>query len=167
MAYDLNEMVIPTLERSFPFVRQELAGLDLTRDFYAWPEREGYTGTWSVFGLFFNAEVYIPIDLPANQRRCPRTVAMLRTLPRLVDAGFSLVGPKSRILPHSDNYGPRLQRLHLGVQVPRGSEMVVAGVKVDWEEGRVVMFDRSQIHEVTNHSDEARVVLLCDFDICD
>ncbi|HEX6810106.1 MAG TPA: aspartyl/asparaginyl beta-hydroxylase domain-containing protein [Planctomycetota bacterium] len=167
MVYDLQATVIPTLERSFAFVRRELAGLDLDRDFFKWPQTEGYTGTWSVFGLFFRGEPYLPIDLAANQRRCPETTAMLRSLPRLDSAGFSLVGADSRILPHSDNYGPKLQRLHLGVQVPPGSEMIVAGKKVEWEEGRVVMFDRSQIHEVTNRSTQARVVLLCDFEVLD
>jgi aspartyl/asparaginyl beta-hydroxylase (cupin superfamily) len=34
-------------------------------------------------------------------------------------------------------------------------------------EGRVVCFDRSQMHEVTNSSDQPRVVLLCDFQIHD
>lgn len=167
MVYDLRDVVIPTLERSFPFVREELAGLDLDRDFHPWPETGGYTGTWSVFGLYFDSAPYLPIDLPANQARCPRTVAMLRTLPRLAAGGFSLVGPKSRILPHTDNYAPQLQRLHLGVQVPKGSEMIVAGKRIEWEEGRVVMFDRSQIHEVTNTSDASRVVLLCDFVVQD
>ena len=45
--------------------------------------------------------------------------------------------------------------------------MVVADKKVEWEEGRVVMFDRSQVHSVRNESDQARVVLLCDFQIHD
>ena len=110
---------------------------------------------------------YLPIDLAANQRRCPRTTALLQSLPRLDSAGFSLVGPKSHIKPHTDNYGPKLQRLHLGVFVPPGSEMAVAGRKVEWEQGRVVMFDRSQMHEVTNHSEQPRVVLLCDFEVLD
>jgi hypothetical protein len=167
MAYDLTQVVIPTIERAFPDVKRELQGLDLVRDFYPWPQSDGYTGMWSVFGLFFNCDPYLPIDLPKNQSRCPRTVAMLKSLPRLVDAGFSLVGAKSRILPHSDNYGPKLQRLHMGVQVPSGSEMIVAGKRLEWEEGHVVMFDRSQIHEVTNSSDSPRVVLLCDFEIED
>lgn len=167
MAYDLHQLVIPTIERAFPVVRRELQGLDLQKDFHPWPQSEGYTGVWSVFGLYFNCEPYLPIDLPKNQSRCPETVKMLKSLPRLVDAGFSLVGAHSRILPHTDNYGPKLQRLHLGVQVPKGSEMVVAGQKVEWEEGRVVMFDRSQLHEVTNSSDQPRVVLLCDFEIAD
>lgn len=167
MAYDLRATVIPTLERSFPFVQEELSGLDLQRDFLPWPQTEGYTGMWSVFGLFFNGEPYLEVDLPANQRRCPQTVAMLQSLPRLDTAGFSLVGPHSRILPHTDNYGPKLQRMHLGVQVPEGTEMIVGGKRVDWEQGRVVMFDRSQVHEVTNNSDVARVVLLCDFVVAD
>jgi hypothetical protein len=167
MAFDLNEVVIPTIERAFPLVRAELDRLDLQRDFIPWPQEGGYSGTWSVYPLFFDAEPYLPVDLPANQRRCPATYAMLRSLPRLIDAGFSLVGPRSRIFPHTDNYGPLLQRLHLGVKVPPGSEMVVNGKKVEWEEGRVVCFDRSQMHEVTNTSDLARVVLLCDFQIRD
>jgi Aspartyl/Asparaginyl beta-hydroxylase len=163
MRFDLNETVIPTIERAFPAVRRELERLDLEQEFIRWPESGGYTGIWSVYPLFFEGEPYLPVDLPANQRRCPETYAMVRSLPRLVDAGFSLVGPHSRILPHSDNYGPDLQRLHLGVLVPSGSEMIVAGQKVQWEEGRVVMFDRSQIHEVNNTSDLPRVVLLFDF----
>jgi len=167
MALDLHQHVIPTLERSYPFVREELDRLDLDRDFHLWPQSEGFTGTWSVYGLFFRATPYLPIDLAKNQSRCPRTVAMLRTLPMLDTAGFSLVGPNSRILPHSDNYGPKLQRLHLGVSVPEGSEMIVAGQRVTWEQGRVVMFDRSQIHEVTNRSPKPRVVLLCDFEAFD
>ena len=148
-------------------MQSELQGLDLDQDFYPWPESDGYRGTWSVFALFFNAEPYLPIDIDANMKRCPQTAAMLQGLPRLVDAGFSLVGPDSAILPHADNYGPKLQRLHLGVQCPPGSEMIVGGNKVEWEEGRVVMFDRSQIHSVTNTSEQARVVLLCDFQMED
>ena len=165
MVFDLQAEVIPTLERSFSFIRRELDGLDLVQDFYLWPQSDGFKGVWSVFGLFFDAEPYLPIDIEANKRRCPETAAMLETLPKLVDAGFSLVGPQSAIFPHSDNYGPDLQRLHLGVSVPAGSEMIVGGKKVEWEEGRVVMFDRSQIHSVTNDSDRARVVLLCDFQV--
>ena len=167
MSFDLQTEVIPKLEQAFPTIRRELQGLDLEKDFYPWPESDGYRGTWSVFALFFDAEPYLPVDIDENRRRCPETAALLDTLPRLVDAGFSLVGPDSVILPHSDNYGPKLQRLHLGVQVPPGSEMVVADKKVEWEEGRVVMFDRSQIHSVTNESDQSRVVLLCDFQIHD
>ncbi len=163
MRFDLTQDVIPAIERAFPEVRAELDQLDLERDFMPWPETGGYTGMWSVFPLFFEGEPYLPVDLPGNQRRCPKTMAMIRSLPRLVDAGFSLVGPKSRILPHSDNYGPDLQRLHLGVLVPPGSEMIVADQKMEWEEGRVVMFDRSQIHEVNNTSERPRVVLLFDF----
>lgn len=165
MLFDLQVGLVETLEKSFPFVRRELESLDFERDFYPWPETEGFRGVWSVFGLFFNSEPYLPIDLEANQQRCPETSAMLKKLPGLVDAGFSLVGPKSAIFPHSDNYGPDLQRVHLGVSVPQGSEMVVEGQRVAWEEGRVVMFDRSQIHSVTNKSDESRVVLLCDFQV--
>lgn len=163
MRYDLTESVIPAIERAFPAVRRELERLDLEREFILWPESGGYTGVWSVYPIYFEHEPYLPVDMAHNQRRCPETYAMARSLPRLVDAGFSLVGPRSRILPHSDNYGADLQRLHLGVLVPPGSEMIVAGQKVQWEEGRVVMFDRSQIHEVNNTSDRPRVVLLFDF----
>ncbi len=163
MAFDLYADVVPTLERSFPFVREELEGLDLEKDFLRWPQSEGYKGIWSVFALFFEAEPYLPVDIDANRRRCPRTAAMLDGLPRLVDAGFSLVGPQSAIFPHSDNYGPDLQRLHLGVLCPDGSEMIVDGQTVEWEEVRVVLFDHSLVHSVTNESDRSRVVLLCDF----
>ncbi|HLQ39095.1 MAG TPA: aspartyl/asparaginyl beta-hydroxylase domain-containing protein [Planctomycetota bacterium] len=167
MSYDLAEVVIPAFEQHFPTIRAELDGLDLAKDFYPWPQTDGYSGVWSVYGLFFPDKPYLPVDVEGNRRRCPRTSKLLDSMPRLVAAGFSQVGPKSHIFKHTDNYAPNLLRLHLGVRVPKGCTMWVKGAPVVWFEGRCVQFSGQDEHEVINSSDEARVVLLADFRVHD
>lgn len=165
MAYDLAQIVIPTLERAFPVIRRELDQLDLERDFFPWPQRDGYSGIWSVFPLFFPEQPYLPVDVEAHRARCPETSKVLDSLPRLVAGGFSLVGPRSHIFKHTDMYAPHLLRLHLGVRIPPGIEFLVKGKPLPWTEGKCIVFSGQDEHEVINHGDDWRVVLLADFDV--
>ncbi|MEY3162108.1 MAG: hypothetical protein RIT25_2099 [Planctomycetota bacterium] len=168
MAYDLSHVVLPAFEREWPVIRAELDALDLDKDFVPWPQKDGYSGTWSVFPLFFPGESYIPgVDVAVHRAKCPRTAAFLDGLPRLVAAGFSLVGPGAHIFKHTDMYAPHLMRCHLGVRVPKGVTMWVKGEPVVWQEGKCVVFSGSDEHEVVNRSTEPRVVLLADFQISD
>jgi Aspartyl/Asparaginyl beta-hydroxylase len=167
MAYDLADVVIPALEHHFPVIRAELDRLDLDRDFHPWPQRDGYSGIWSVFPLFFPGEPYLPVDVEAHRSKCPQTSKLLDSIPRLVAAGFSLVGPGAHIFKHTDNYAPQLMRCHLGVRVPAGVTMWVKGEPVVWQEGRCVLFSGQDEHEVINASAEPRVVLLADFRVQD
>ena len=168
MSYDLAQVVLPTLEREWPVIRAELDALDLDADFVPWPQRDGYAGNWSVFPLYFPGESYIPgVDVARHRAKCPRSAALLDGLPRLVAAGFSLVGPQSHIFKHTDMYAPNLLRCHLGVRVPPGVTMWVKGEPVVWQEGRCVVFSGSDEHEVINSGTQPRVVLLADFSVDD
>jgi len=103
-------------------------------------------------------------EIPENTRRCPGTTALLRRVPEVTTAMFSVLEPGSRVPPH---HGPfkGVLRHHLGLRVPQGAR---SGIRVDgelreWVEGSSLVFDDTFEHEVWNESDEPRVVLFVDF----
>jgi hypothetical protein len=71
---------------------------------------------------------------------------------------LSALNPHSHIPPH---VGPLngILRCHLPVLVPEGCGLRVGGEDVEWQEGRILVFDDSFVHEVWNNSKELRVVL--------
>lgn len=97
-----------------------------------------------------------------NCRRCPRTAALLDSVPGLLSAFFSVLEPGAHIPRHT---GPTKAILtaHLGLRVPRdraACHMQVGRHDLAWQEGRAIVFDDMYPHEVWNDTDEARVVLL-------
>ena len=105
---------------------------------------------------------YGPVD-PLARALCPRTCALVESLPEVHLAMFSILGPRSRIKPHS---GPTRMclRYHLGVQTPNNDACFinVGGKQYSWRDGQDVMFDDTATHWVENNTDQARVVLFMD-----
>jgi ornithine lipid ester-linked acyl 2-hydroxylase len=100
----------------------------------------------------------------SNCRRCPETAALLRRIPGMKTAFFSIFAPGKRLPPHRGPYKGVL-RLHLALLVPEPREH--CGLRVDgevrhWEEGRLMIFDDTFEHEAWNESDGMRVVLFVD-----
>lgn len=120
------------------------------------------TGTdWKVFILF-------GFGVPSlrNCARCPRTAELLRAVPGLQSAWFSILGPRYHI-PRHRGITKTVLRSHLGLVVPRQREqctMQVADETVNWEQGKCLVFDDFYPHEVWNDTDEERIVLIFDFD---
>jgi len=154
---------ITVLEANYTTIRRELEQLDFERDFIDWPQRDAYAGRWSVFPLFFPAEPYLPVDVELNRRRCPESTRILRGIPTLVGAGFSLLGPSTRVHAHRDHYAEGVVRCHLALIAPFGARLCIGTRDLVWEEGRCLVFDGQEEHEALNASDRARVVLLADF----
>ncbi|MDX1483680.1 MAG: aspartyl/asparaginyl beta-hydroxylase domain-containing protein [Alphaproteobacteria bacterium] len=106
-------------------------------------------------------------DHAANQALCPKTARLIRALPEVVNAGFSILDPKKHVLAHRGPYGGLL-RYHLGLIVPlddRGQGLGVLRVgdtdnRV--KEGQGLLFDDLCEHEAWNHGDTPRVVLIVD-----
>lgn len=99
-------------------------------------------------------------------RLCPQTWRILQTIPGMKTAMFSIFEPGKYLKPHRGPYNGVL-RLHLGLLVPDTPPRTVA-IQVDnrvchWQEGKVLIFDDSYVHEAWNHSDQTRVVLFVDF----
>lgn len=116
---------------------------------------------WQAFVLTWYGK-----DYEENLRRCPVTAALVKNIPDVRCAMFSIVGPRSRIVAHQGPFRGAL-RFHLGLTVPRdwrNCYILVDGQKVHWREGKGVLFDDTYVHEVRNDTDEPRIVLFCDVD---
>lgn len=95
----------------------------------------------------------------------PKTCALLRTRPELTQcsmggsgSGFLRMRPGGRLKPHFGN-APRLSA-HLGLIIPDGEMTLNVGWDVTrWEEGKVMVFDDTFIHQVTANVHEPRYVL--------
>lgn len=99
------------------------------------------------------------------QQECPQTARLLREIPGIKTAFFSILEPGKHIPPHRGPYNGVL-RLHLGLIIPEPREKCWIRVHdqvLHWEEGKVMIFDDSFDHEVKNETSGHRVVLFVDF----
>jgi aspartate beta-hydroxylase len=105
---------------------------------------------------------YQPV--PDIRARCPKTVALLDRLTAGAcrDSMVSVVGPGGRIALHQDPDNLFLT-CHLGIIIPDGCGMHLAGETRGWQEGRCIVFNAAFEHHVWNDSRSARIVLLADF----
>ncbi|MBA1147152.1 aspartyl/asparaginyl beta-hydroxylase domain-containing protein [Ectothiorhodospiraceae bacterium WFHF3C12] len=115
---------------------------------------------WKTFFLYA-----FGIPSKRNCEMCPETARILRRIPGLKTAFFSILAPGKRIPVHRGPYNGVL-RYHLGLKVPAAGEQcwIRIGDRVcKWAEGEGLIFDDSYNHEVHNDTDEYRVVLFVDF----
>lgn len=103
-------------------------------------------------------------QFPRNMARCPETTRLIRGIPGLTTAMFSILAPGKRIPPHRGPYAGVL-RYHLALHVPQPADR--CGIRVGtevrhWEEGRSLVFDDTYEHEVWNETSGTRVVLFVD-----
>ena len=123
--------------------------------------RISHSQKWRIFFLWGLGE-----EVTGNTARCPKTAALLRKVPRLRSAWFSIIGPRYRIKPHR-GITKGVLRAHLGLITPKRWQqcrMIVDEQPVQWRKGRCFVFDDSRTHRVANDTDEERVILLFDFD---
>ena len=115
---------------------------------------------WKVFIL-----VAYGVKSEPNIRICPETWRLVKKIPGLKTAMFSILEPGKHLPPHRGPYNGVL-RLHLGLIVPEAKQnlgMRVGAQVCHWQEGRVLIFDDAYEHEVWNDTGYVRVVLFVDF----
>jgi aspartyl/asparaginyl beta-hydroxylase (cupin superfamily) len=117
-----------------------------------------------------------------NCALAPRTADVLRSLPGVHNAFFSIIEPGQYITPHWGYY-KGFVRYHLGVIIPddnahnrcwlrvnadpsdnarRDKTLIERGQKYYWKNGRGLLFDDTCLHDAANESDQTRVVLWLD-----
>ncbi len=116
---------------------------------------------WKTFAFYVYGQ-----RVDDNCALCPKTAAILDTLPGMQTAMFSILAPRYHIKPHK---GPTkaVVRAHLGLKVPKDWENIwirVDNELLNWKEGEVIVFDDTYEHEVQNNTDEYRAVLFMDID---
>jgi aspartyl/asparaginyl beta-hydroxylase (cupin superfamily) len=158
------------LTRHFATIKQEFdavfdQGLDLPAYHDVDPgeaqisaNTDGSQKKWGVFLL------YLLGHKPAiNRSRCPETARLLDGVPGLVQAFFSVLDPHKSVPEHEGPYVGYL-RYHLALKVPTDHPptLRVKDWVHRWKEGEAILFDDSYPHEVVNHSDQHRAVLIVD-----
>lgn len=101
----------------------------------------------------------------------PKTAEQLRTIKGLVTAGFSKLGPKTKLTLHKGwgNLSNNVLRCHLGLSVPDNKcKVYVLGISNDvmiQKEGKWIIFDDSLYHSASNDDDiKDRIILLLDIE---
>lgn len=163
------------LEAAAPAIREELLALldtpgEALRPYVRleqgtpqndWSELDGSLD-WSACFLW---EYGVP-NAPVIER-CPRTAALLESLPlaripgRAPNAFFSMLRPHCRIPPHTGVTNTRAI-VHLALDIPPGCGFRVGGETRAWVEGQAFAFDDTIEHEAWNDSDRRRAVLIVD-----
>lgn len=172
------------LEAGYPAVRDECLALlelkddltDMTSLGAGYTNGGIHTAQWKAF-MFKSGEF-----LEENCARAPRTAALLRNIPGLYTAFFSVLDPHQQITPHWGYYKGFL-RYHLGVIIPgdnadgscwlrvngnpednalEDETLIERGEVYHWKNGEGIVFDDNYLHDAANESDEVRVVLWLD-----
>ncbi len=114
-------------------------------------------GNWRSFFLFGYG-----YEVAENCARAPVTADLVRRIPDLNSAFFSILEPGARI-PRHRGVTRGLVTGHLGLIIPDRREKCVMQVEdtdLFWEAGKWLVFDDSYYHEVHNDTDQRRVILL-------
>jgi beta-hydroxylase len=101
--------------------------------------------------------------LPSAQRLCPRSVALLQSVPGIKGAMFAMLGPGGELNEHRDPYAGSL-RYHLGLATPNDDRCMIAvdGTPYSWRDGEGLLFDETYIHQARNKTEQDRLILFCD-----
>jgi aspartyl/asparaginyl beta-hydroxylase (cupin superfamily) len=98
---------------------------------------------------------------------CPRTTALLDTLPMADQPGFaptalfSALEARTRIPPHTGSTNARLL-VHLPLILPGPAGFRVGNETREWKMGEAWVFDDTIEHEAWNDADQLRVILIFD-----
>ena len=113
---------------------------------------------WKRFYLTWYGEA-----LPSAQALCPKTVALLKSVPSVNGAMFALLPPGGKLNRHRDPFAGSL-RYHLGLVTPNSDDcrIFVDGEPYSWRDGQDVVFDETFIHSAENKTDVTRIILFCD-----
>lgn len=148
------------IEARWSSIRAELdllldAGIELPDTDDLVGSDQGTEGRWTSYILYWYGT-----RLDRNAERFPVTTSVIRGVPGLQIAGFTVLHPHSHLPRHQ---GPaKSLRYQLGIRVPvdpGACRLQVGDEVIVWKEGASLAFDDRSFHEAWNDSDEARYVL--------
>ncbi len=173
------------LEANYADVREECLALlgikdqltDMTALGAGYTNGGIHTAQWKAF-MFKSGNRFIE----ENCVQAPKTTALLRGIPGMETAFFSILDPRQYITPHWGYYKGYM-RYHLGVIIPdnnaeqkcwlrvndnraqnalKDKDQIAFGEKYHWHDGEGIVFDDNYLHDASNESDQVRVVLWLD-----
>jgi aspartate beta-hydroxylase len=121
-----------------------------------------YSPRWTTYFFWRNGE-----RVDAHCERCPRTAAVVESLPLArtpnlsPNVVFSALEAHTAIPPHNGDTNARLI-VHLPLVLPPKCTFRVGNDTREWQYGKAWVFDDSVEHEARNDSDQLRVQLMLD-----
>jgi len=102
--------------------------------------------------------------MPSAIEGCPKTVELLRAIPSVNAAAFTMLPPGSKLGRHRDPFAASM-RYHLGLVTPKSDKcrIWIDGEEYVWRDGEDIVFDETYVHWAENESDENRIILFVDF----
>jgi aspartate beta-hydroxylase len=166
---------LETLEAATPVIRAELEALmaDSQEEFapyIAYPKGApvnqwgelNHSRKWTTLWLWRDGARQDSVC-----ERCPRTAALLESLPMAHQPGFaptavfSALQPHTHIPAHTGSSNVRLLT-HLPLVLPGPARFRVGNTVREWRMGQAWVFDDTIEHEAWNDADETRVILIFD-----
>lgn len=101
--------------------------------------------------------------LPSAESLCPKTVEMVKKVPSVKGALFTVMAPNSTLVLHTDPLASSL-RYHLGLATPNSEKcrIYIDGIPYHWRDGHDIIFDETYIHRAMNETDDVRIIFFCD-----
>lgn len=161
---DFRELAV--LQANWQTIREEAVGL-----LHAQKIRAATANDDAGFNSFFKTgwkRFYLKwydASHPSAEQFCPKTFALLRTMPSVKAAMFAELPPGAILNPHRDPFAGSL-RYHLGLVTPNDDAcfIEVNNQRYSWRDGEAVIFDETYIHWAKNGSDVDRIILFCDIE---
>ncbi len=159
---------VPGLDKiraSYPVIRSEAKVLLDTGVFQRPPavDEPGYNtfekGGWRLYPLKWYTKECGRTAVNA----CPKTCAILDSIPAIRSAMFTVLPPGARLGRHHDPIASSL-RYHLGLLTPNSEKcaLTLDGIEYPWRDGEELLFDQTYLHSAINRTDIVRVILFCD-----
>ena len=98
-------------------------------------------------------------------RSCPKTLEILKKVPSVNGAMFSVLPPTGQLTRHLDPVACSL-RYHLGLETPNDDACYISidDQKYSWRDGEALLFDVTFLHYAHNDAGKPRLILMCDIE---
>jgi beta-hydroxylase len=160
--------IVPGLDKlkeNYPVIRSEAKVLLESGALQRPPaiDEPGYNtfekGGWRAYHLKWYAKECRSSAVQA----CPKTCAILDSIPAIRSAMFTVLPPGARLGRHHDPVASSL-RYHLGLLTPNSEKcaLMLDGISYPWVDGEELLFDQTYLHSAFNQTDVTRVILFCD-----
>jgi beta-hydroxylase len=153
------------LKENYPLIREEARALRDAGAFQRKPsvDQPGYNtfekGGWRLYPLKWYTKECGEVAV----KTCPKTCAIVDSIPAVRSAMFTVLPPGARLGRHHDPVASSL-RYHLGLLTPNSEKcaLTLDGDEYPWFDGKELLFDQTYLHSAVNNTDTLRVILFCD-----
>ncbi|WP_100551355.1 aspartyl/asparaginyl beta-hydroxylase domain-containing protein [Caedibacter taeniospiralis] len=151
------------LEDHFDEIKEEIDQLVSTRNLTAYKDidpirAKEVSENWKLYYVSFMWQIN-----PHAQKDCPKLLELIKGMPDPINVTIAVLEPGVCLAAHQGPYAGIL-RYHLGITIPKNNPpfIRVSDKTYTWKMGESIIIDDRYDHEVTNHSDSIRVILMVD-----